>query len=247
MTRRSKRPGKIDESPEAMARRAERRLARERQLEAEERDRERAHRAEQRKIKVERGMVLHHFLRRYGSAGLIIGEDVDEGVVADFREGFQIELTKRLLMLPADGTIQGEERDNEFALETLGAMSAHHHAFGGTGVIGFEGTDFSGQSGEGTPEIATHVASVLNATGEDPRTVPAIVAFGTGTVNDMPTSAYYDRHINRGIVDGLAHVLALDEHGEPKTMVGPSALSPADAGVQHPYAQASPIDRLRRA
>jgi hypothetical protein len=210
MSKKSKRPDKIDDSPEAMERQARRRRARERDLEAE-----------QRKIKAERAKVLHSFLDLCGSAGLIIVEGVGEEAVAKFREGFEIELGKRLLLLPAQGSVQGEEREDNFAQVTLEAISAHRDAFGSKGVLGFEDVDFTGQSGSGTPQVTEHVAEILAASREKPRDELAVAAFGTGHVHDMPSSHLYDHNLERGFAGQLEIILGLDPRGEPKTILEP--------------------------
>lgn len=214
MPRRPKRPPQIDDSPEALERAAKRRRARERDVDAE-----------QRRIKAERAQVLHSFLHRYGSAGLIVVEGVSDEASARFREGFEVELDKRLLVLPADGNIQGEERDASAAERAIEAMSSHRDSFGAIGVLGFEGVDFSGQSGRGTPAVYDYVEAMLEATHETPRDELAVVAFGEGHVHDMPTSALYDHKLERGIVSKLQIILGLDPRGEPNTVLEPGLSS----------------------
>lgn len=217
MTRRSKRPEKLDKvdtSEEALEKQAKRRRVRERKLEAE-----------QRKIKTERARVLHSFLHEHGSAGLLVVDGVGDDTVTKFREGFESELESRLLLMPADGNIQGDKRGDSFADITLGAISAHRDAFGQTGVLGFEDVDFSGQSGHGTPQVAEHVAEILAATREKPRSELAVVAFGRGKTQDMPTSHFYNHGLERGFVGKLEIILGLDPRGEVKTMLEPAAHS----------------------
>ncbi len=223
MAKKSKSPEKIDQSPEAMERQARRRRARERDAEAE-----------QRKIKAERAAVLHSFLHREGSAGLIIVEGVSDEAATNFREGFEIELGNRLLMISAEGTIQGRSRDDEFARVTLGTIDDHRDTFGSVGVLGFEGVDFTGQSGRGTPKVAGHIAAILAASREKPRDELAVVAFGKGGVGDMPTSHVYERNLDRGLVGQLEIVLALDRRGEPRTVLEPNVQS---VFTPHPYRQ----------
>jgi hypothetical protein len=177
---------------------------------------------EQRQLKIERAHVLLSFLHKHGSGGLLVVEDVSEEAAGKFREGFEMELGKRLLLLPAEGNVQGEERDEVFAEQTLLAISQHRREHREKGVFGFDGVDFSGKSGRGTPLVANWVSELLTATRVKPRNSPAVVAFGTGLESDMPTSGQYIHDRYRGFVDQLEIVLGLDEHGEAKTVLDPS-------------------------
>lgn len=226
MPKRRRSDGPRHQTPEALEKRAARRAARERQIAAQQAANEERTAAAQAKIRRERAQVVTSFVQRRRICGVLSTEGMDSQAMIELMDGFRQnhagkdgdEAGQRLLLVPAEGTVQGDH-DEEFAQDVLRQISSHRHAHTGDGVLGFEGLDFSGQSGRGTPAFMNRMDELIAAYRRQPGSELSLVAFGTGSASDVSGAQDFNHALDRGFAGEFDVVLGLDARGEPLTVL----------------------------
>jgi hypothetical protein len=194
------------------------------------------------KQQIERVSGLHKAAHRLGGASVMAVEGADPSY---FIEGLsRIVSEEDILRLPAEGITQGNQPfDDKAARELLaghvltiaarrksGALPRSHN-----GVVLIVGHDFSREKGSGNPKLQQDLRDLVKL-----RILPVVIT-GTGTRQDLPTSARYDHERDRGLAGELStyaltsanefHTFMPDRSPRAVTNIGVPSLT--GANTQH--------------
>ncbi|PIZ61776.1 hypothetical protein COY17_03625 [Candidatus Saccharibacteria bacterium CG_4_10_14_0_2_um_filter_52_9] len=188
-------------------------------------------------LQVERALPALRLIRRHHNFGVVTfkGSDGDY-----FLEGFTKAVERQkggLLVLPAEGNIQGEDLGHEQAEDTLSMLSHHRREYGKLAVVAFIDFQFGDKKSIGTPLVARRVSDLLDAQNDPDQPNPGtgIVIIGSGDTSHLVTTgSNFMRETQHPVAGKLAIRYALDNHNELTT-------APNDMSVRRDRLENTPI------
>ncbi len=176
--------------------------------------------AREEELRVERALPALRAIRLHHNLGVVTFKGSDEDY---FLRGFTRAVEKRkggLLVLPAQGNIQGEDLGPEQAEDTLSMLSHHRREHGKLAVVAFIDFQFGDKKSVGTPLVSNRAGEIINAWGDTDHPDPGldIVIVGNGDTSHLATTRPdFVREVQHPVAGKLAIRYALDARNELTT------------------------------
>jgi hypothetical protein len=149
----------------------------------------------ERKIQRDRASAAHGFIKRNGNCGIV----ALEGASVDyFLDGLEGKAGRgHVKRLPAYGNVQGPDKGDRHAQNTLEEISKHRREYGQHGILALVGFNFRETASIGTPQVTRRFMDLLDShSHNNPREV-GVVVVGEGALVDLdgaPGFPYRDHH-----------------------------------------------------
>lgn len=132
--------------------------------------------------------------------------------------------TERILQLPAEGTIQGEDKGFAYYIKVAKQISKHWRAHQKAGLLLFDGTNFDGNAGRGTELLFKRISDITSrqkeVTGKKNNDM-MFLFLGHESLRDVP-NPYQSNEGAAPVLEHIAVNYRLQKNGDLISAVQPS-------------------------